>query len=88
MPRNHVVQSIDDAAIATFDELGFLVVENVLDETDLAPLELEYESLLDGLASELYAKGAIDDPATGSTFGDRYALLLQQKPELHQKLNI
>jgi phytanoyl-CoA hydroxylase len=43
-----------------FAREGYLVVEGVLDPTrDFAPIMAEYDDVLDGLARELYADGAI-----------------------------
>ena len=42
--------------LSQFDELGYAVLENVLDpEEDLAPIIQDYDALLDALAAALAA---------------------------------
>ena len=65
----------------TFQEQGFLVVENVLEpERDLDPVVAEYAALLDDLTQGWHADGKL-----ASTFGDlpfaqRFARVLNEAP--------
>lgn len=55
-----------------FYEEGYLVVEDVLDpEEDIAPVIGEYSDVLDGIARDLYAEGAISSLYEGLGFVDR-----------------
>ena len=64
---------LDPAQLETFERDGFLAIDRLLDEDDLAPLEAEYDALLDQVASDLRAAGAIDSLQRGDGFGGRFA---------------
>jgi len=53
--------ALTDDHVSLFHEQGYLVLEGVLDDDDLAPLWGEYSELLDGLARRLQADGVISD---------------------------
>lgn len=58
--------------LAQFDRDGYLVVENVLDQTeDLAPLFAEYSSILDGIVDGLVADGTLSSRYEDLSFADR-----------------
>ena len=58
--------------LAQFDRDGYLVVENVLDQTeDLAPLFAEYSSILDGIVDGLVADGTLSSRYDDLPFSDR-----------------
>ena len=74
--------------IDTFQEDGFLVVDSVLNDDDLAPLEQEYASLLDDIADEMVEAGHIPDAFNTLPFGERYSTIIALYPALHYRFNI
>ncbi len=60
--------------LSQFDELGYAVLENVLDpEQDLAPLIQDYDALLDTLAERWLGEGLIPSAYRGLPFEQRFA---------------
>ena len=76
------------AQCASFHENGYLAVESLLDEEDLAPLEREYEALADHLAEELLAAGKIKSGHGDLAFAERYERLLAEYPPATNYFNI
>jgi hypothetical protein len=74
--------------IRSFEENGYLAIEGLLLEADLAPLEEEYGQLLDGVAADLYARGEITSRFEALAFGRRFGRILGEFPELHRYFNI
>lgn len=65
-PQNHYlgingVEMLTEQQLNSFNKNGFLVIDHVLDDEDLVPLEQEYNELLDTLATGLYREGKILD---------------------------
>jgi ectoine hydroxylase-related dioxygenase (phytanoyl-CoA dioxygenase family) len=57
-----------------FDELGYAVLENVLDpDADLAPIIQDYDALLDTLAARWLGEGLIPSTYAGLPFEQRFA---------------
>jgi hypothetical protein len=79
---------LSDRQLESFRRDGFLVVEDVLDDGDLKPLELEYAALLDEIANRLYAKGRIDSAFAGYDFAERFARVVAQCPDCIDRMNI
>ncbi|MCP4997715.1 MAG: phytanoyl-CoA dioxygenase family protein [Hyphomicrobiales bacterium] len=73
---------------ASFEENGFLAIEELLDDADLAPLEAEYEALLGRIAADLYAQGEIPAVHDDLPFGLRFCRVLADYPDLHRHFNI
>ena len=71
-----------------FDENGFLVIEDILDDEDLFPLEQEYNDLLDGLCLQFYKEGRIPSIYDGMAFGDRFARVVSHYPDSINYFNI
>jgi phytanoyl-CoA hydroxylase len=72
--------------LETFEEQGFLVVDNVLDpETDLDPVVREYETLLDQLTERWHADGLIASTFSELPFAERFARVLSAAP---RELNV
>lgn len=68
----------------TFDDQGYLVVEDVLDpERDLAPIRADYAALLDEVAAVAVANGHLDHDYAALPFEARIAAVLQ-----HAKTNL
>ncbi|MEM7171657.1 MAG: phytanoyl-CoA dioxygenase family protein [Pseudomonadota bacterium] len=76
------------AQCASFHENGYLAVEDLLNEEDLAPLEREYEILAEGLAQDLLAAGKIQNAHEGLGFVERYERLLADYPAATNYFNI
>lgn len=74
--------------VASFAENGYLVVSEVLDATDLAPVKAEYESVLAAAVDELSAAGELTDRFADLDFADRYVAALREYPGLYRYLNI
>ena len=72
----------------TFHEKGFLVVENVLTDADLAPVIAEYEAWIERRACALAAEGKITDLYPDAPFERRLGLLYSQSPEIASGLDI
>lgn len=67
--------------LETFDEQGFLVVENVFDPAnDLDPVVHEYEALLDERVREWYAAGLLPSTFADQPFAQRFASVLSAAP--------
>ena len=79
---------LNQTQLEAFRRDGFLVVEGVLDDDDLRPLELEYEALLDEIANRLYAQGSIDSAYAGQDFAARFARVVAQYPDCIDRMNI
>jgi hypothetical protein len=61
---------------------GYLLVKGALDpELDIAPVEREFEALLDRIASELKAAGKIEDTHAGLPFAERFIAVASDSPE-------
>ena len=73
-----------------FHEDGYLVVEDVLTETDLEGIEAEYREIVDRVSAELVEQGKIR-PLAGTTFSEKYTEAMQQLDDmydLYQHLDI
>jgi hypothetical protein len=74
--------------IRSFEENGFLAIDGLLGETDLASLEEEYAQLLNRVAADLHAGGIITSQFEALDFGPRFGRILGEFPELHRYFNI
>ena len=74
--------------IRSFEENGFLAVDGLLGEADLASLEQEYAQLLDRMAADLHSCGFITNRFEALDFGRRFGRILAEFPELHRYFNI
>lgn len=74
--------------LSAFDENGFVVIDGVLDDEDLAPLEREYDDLLDGVARKLFDEGTIPSAFGDFPFGKRFAHVLSHCPDAFDYFNI
>ena len=79
---------LSDEQLATFARDGYLVVEAVLDDEDLKPLQFEYAELLDRMARELHAQGEIESDFETLDFDERFARVVAQYPECIDRMNI
>ena len=67
---------------------GYLVVENVLSEADLAPVWYAYEAHLNRTARHLFDDGSIPETFEGLAFGERYARIASVCPRVYEYLDI
>ncbi len=71
-----------------FKERGFLVIENVLNDSDLLPLESEYCELLDRHVLQYHQDGRIPSLFEELSFGERFSQVVAICPECIDFLNI
>ncbi len=69
------------------DRDGFLAIESLLTDEDLAPVYDEYERVLDGRVDRMLADGTLRE-RPGGGFGDRYSAVLAADPLSHRWFNI
>ncbi|MEM7025896.1 MAG: phytanoyl-CoA dioxygenase family protein [Pseudomonadota bacterium] len=80
---------LSDQQLQRFDEDGFLVVEDLLDQdTIVAPLIAEYEALLDDLRDDWIAEGQLDPNAPAGTFQERISSAYAAGLDYFQPLDI
>lgn len=79
---------LSQAQIDEFDSNGFLVVENVLGDAELEPLETEYAQLLDQTCRRLHRDGRIESTFEEYDFGERFAHTVSACPESVEFFNI
>ncbi len=72
----------------SFQRNGYLVVEGVLEDADLIPLQREYAELLDDMAQNLFAQGLIDSAYVDCDFDERFARIVAQYPDCIDRFNI
>ena len=61
---------------------GFLLVKGALDpELDIAPVEREFEAILDRVADELKAAGKLQDTHAGKAFAERFIAVAAESGE-------
>lgn len=73
--RTNHTGSLTDDQIKFYDSEGYLVLEKLLTEADLAAVKAEMMTKVDQIADELYAAGLITDKCTASPFETRLAEL-------------
>lgn len=79
---------LTEQQLDSFRNKGYLVVEQLLDDADLVPLEKEYTELLDSLAMQLFRDGLIESSFDNCEFGERFARVVACYPELIDRMNI
>lgn len=67
---------------------GYLVIEQLLNDDDLLPLQREYAELLDHLTRRLYDQGKIESPFADCDFDERFAKVVSRCPGLIDLMNI
>ena len=63
--------------VAQYFDDGFLIVEDLLDETDLRPVVDEFNAMVDEYATRLHDDGKITDTHADKGFADRLAAISQ-----------
>ena len=79
---------LDVDQVETFHQEGYLVVPNVLDNSDLDPVRSEYESALEVAAKELFQMGEVSSAYADLPFEQRYITLITECPGLFYYLGI
>lgn len=79
---------LSDEQLARFERDGFLVVERLLDDDDLRPLEREYAQYLDGKCRALHAAGRLESTWDEHEFGERFAKTVAACPDCVDDFNI
>ena len=79
---------LSEAQLKSFDENGFLAIDQLLNNEDLRPIEEEYQVLLGNVANELFKSGEISELYDEFSFGDRFSRILAQYNSLHRHFNI
>lgn len=74
--------------IMEYQTNGYLIVNNVINEEDLQPLINEINAIIETRGQALYAEGKIKELYPNEPFEKRYALLLEQCPEIGLKMDI
>ena len=80
---------LSQTQINFFNENGYLVVENVLDQASvLDPVRAEYETLLDGLYGEWLATGLVTTPPKDLDFWGKLLAAYQAECDYFQPMDI
>ena len=80
--------AIDADALQRFERTGFLVVEDVLTESELGALQAEYSALVDRVGERLARRGALAGWDAGAPFDERYLRVLGAEPGTYAALDI
>lgn len=79
---------LSDEQVEFFNENGYIVVENVFTESDLAPLIADINQFIDRRAKELQAEGHVTDLGEGLPFEKRFAHLYAQTRLIEEGIDI
>lgn len=79
---------LTEKQILSFHDDGYLVAEDVVTDTELAPIIAEYENWTDRKARELLAAGKLTDLAEGEPFSRRFGTLYAQTPAIADGMDI
>jgi len=79
---------LTDEQLTHFNEQGYLVVENVLNEAEVDSLWAEYSDLLDELAQRFYAEGKLSSTYADLPFDERYIAMLNETDAFYEHLDI
>lgn len=80
--------SLSTDQIDQFQADGYLLLENVLPLSALAPIIQEYADYIDRRAAELLAEGRISQSFADESFERRLACICQEDAELYRELDI
>jgi ectoine hydroxylase-related dioxygenase (phytanoyl-CoA dioxygenase family) len=86
--KNQDKKVLSQEQLDSFRRNGYLVIEGVLGDSDLQPLEQEYAALLDEEARRLHERGRIDSTYAEYDFAGRFARIVAQDPECIDRMNI
>ena len=71
------------AQVAQFYDQGYLIVENVLSESEIEPIREEYNAILDREAPRLVAKGQLSQTYDHLPFEERYTAMLNEIDDMY-----
>jgi ectoine hydroxylase-related dioxygenase (phytanoyl-CoA dioxygenase family) len=74
--------------ISFFNREGYLVAENIVTDSDLAPVIAEYEAWIEARANDLHSRGEISDLHADAPFEKRLALLSAQNAKFADGIDI
>ncbi len=80
--------SLDKEQLRSFEDDGYLIVENALGDDDLNPVIDEYAEYIDRRAHELHAAGALSNTYAGESFTRRLALICEENKTIYPELDI
>ncbi len=75
--------SLTEEQSAFYDQEGYLVLPQLLDEQDMAPVRTELRKKVSTIANELYAEGLIADPLADHPFETRLAAVFEHLTDAH-----
>ncbi len=73
--------------LSSFRRDGFVAIQRLLTDAELAPITAEYDALLEAHVDHLLGVGRLDDRLAGD-FSDRFSAMLAIDPEFHRRCNI
>ena len=88
MTRAEEKFSLTPEQLKSFEQNGFLAIDSLVPPEDLKEIEQEYEDLLDRLASKFVAQGKLAQTYSHLPFGQRYAQMVCEFPDLLNFMNI
>ena len=74
---------LSDDQLQHFHKKGYLIVENVLSEADIAHIRAEYEAILDREAPRLVAEGQLSQTYAELPFEERYTKILFELDDMY-----
>lgn len=80
------MNTLSDSQLQSFEENGYLLIENALTPDDLNPLISEFEDIVNEGASQLYKDGLIDSEFKTEGFDTRLARITEQSPTVFQQV--
>ena len=80
------MNKLTDSQVQSFEENGYLLIENALTPDDLNPLISEFEEIVDEGASQLFKDGLIDSEFKTEGFDTRLTKITEQSPTVFQQV--
>ncbi len=80
------MNTLTDSQVQSFEENGYLLIENALTPDDLNPLISEFEEIVDEGASQLFKDGLIDSEFKTEGFDTRLTKITEQSPTVFQQV--
>lgn len=79
---------LSNAQLEFFDEYGYLVVEDVVDDVTIGAISAEYSALLDQIGAEKVANGELPAEFNTWSFDEKYLQLLHSETNFFDKIDI
>ena len=77
---------LTESHVSFFQDNGYLLLEDVLDENDLGPVIAEYERIVAERAEKLHVEGKVSDKHADKPFTERLLHLANEAPEVTANL--